>query len=486
MTDKIVFATKDVIVIGGGIVGCAVLDALSRFRLSVCLLEADNDVASCATRANSGIVHAGYDCEPNTMKARFNARGNSMVWRLAEELDVPHLKCGSLVAAREGGEGALAELKRKADLNGVRAEIVSRERALEIEPNLAEGVTACLYAPDGGVVSPYQLAIGLADRAILNGAEIVTEAEVRAVRREGGLFVLETPKGVFSARIVVNCAGSQAAAINAMAGAETYSTSFRKGEYFVLDNTERKNVSTVIFPLPTAAGKGVLVAPTADGNVIYGPTSTPTEEGDTAVTAEGLDEIRRFVPLTYARPAFGKCIRVYCGVRTIVGDDFVVKASELVGNFVYAVGICSPGLTSAPAIAEYITELVSGMTKLEAKDSFVTRTERKKRLAELTEEELNALVAKNPQWGKIVCRCEKVTEAEIVAAVHSPLPAATVDAVKRRVRAGMGRCQGGFCSTRVMEIISRELGIPMRDIRKGAGHSEIAVLAVKEADYEGV
>ena len=230
----------------------------------------------------------------------------------------------------------------------------------------------------------------------------------------------------------------------------------------------------------------MLVAPTEDANVIYGPTATPTAQGDTAVTAEGLDEIRRFVPLTYARPAFGKCIRVYCGVRTIVGDDFVVKASELVGNFVYAVGICSPGLTSAPAIAEYITELVSGMTKLETKDSFVTRTERKKRLAELTEEELDALVAKNPQWGKIVCRCEKVTEAEIVAAVHSPLPAATVDAVKRRVRAGMGRCQGGFCSTRVMEIISRELGIPMRDIRKGAGHSEIAVLAVKEADYEGV
>ena len=486
MTDKTVFTTKDVIVIGGGIVGCAVLDALSRFRLSVCLLEADNDVASCATRANSGIVHAGYDCEPNTMKARFNARGNSMVWRLAEELDVPHLKCGSLVAAREGGEGALAELKRKADLNGVRAEIVSRERALEIEPNLAEGVTACLYAPDGGVVSPYQLAIGLADRAILNGAEIVTEAEVRAVRREGGLFVLETPKGVFSARIVVNCAGSQAAAINAMAGAETYSTSFRKGEYFVLDNTERKNVSTVIFPLPTAAGKGVLVAPTADGNVIYGPTSRPAEEDDTAVDAEGLDEIRRSVPLTYSRPAFNKCIRVYCGVRAAVGEDFIVQPSEHVEGLIVTAGICSPGLTSAPAIAEYVEELVGARIKLQPKENYIAVPERSPRLEELSEEELNSLVKKDARWGKIVCRCEKVTEAEIVAAVHSPVPARTVDAVKRRVRAGMGRCQGGFCSTRVMEIISEELGIPMREIRKGAGHSEIAVLAVKEADYEEV
>ena len=271
-----------------------------------------------------------------------------------------------------------------------------------------------------------------------------------------------------------------------MVGAETFDTEFRKGEYFVLDHTERTNVSTVIFPLPTAAGKGILVAPTADGNVIYGPTSTPTQEGDTSVSAEGLDEIRRCVPLTYARPAFGKCIRVYCGVRTVVGHDFVVKASDEVENLIITAGICSPGLTSAPAIAEYVEELVGERIELVPKANFVTVPPAQPRLAELSEEELNALVRRDPRWGKIVCRCEKVTEAEIVAAVNSPVPARTVDAVKRRVRAGMGRCQGGFCSTRVMEIISSELGIPMREIRKGAGHSEIAVLAVKEADYDEV
>ena len=466
--------------------GCAVADRLARSRVSVCLLEAGDDVAVGATRANSGIVHAGYDCAPGTLKARFNVRGNAMIWQLAEQLGVPALKCGSLVAAPAGGEEGLAELKRRADLNGVRAEILSREQALAVEPMLADGVVAALYAPDAGVVSPYQLAIALADRAAVNGVEVVTEAPVTALGKRDGVFCADTPKGKFEAKVVVNCAGASASRINAMLGAETYEEEFRKGEYYVLDHTERTNVSTVIFPLPTAAGKGILVAPTADGNVIYGPTSRPTVEDDTAVDAEGLEEIRRSVPLTYSRPAFNKCIRVYCGVRTAVGEDFVVQPSEKVDGLIVTAGICSPGLTSAPAIAEYVEELVGERLTLLPKEDYIEIPPRSSRLEELSEESLNALIAKDRRWGKIVCRCEKVTEAEIVAAVHSPVPARTVDAVKRRVRAGMGRCQGGFCSTRVMEIISEELGIPIREIRKGAGHSEIAVLAVKEADDEKI
>lgn len=466
--------------------GCAVADRLARSRVSVCLLEAGDDVAVGATRANSGIVHAGYDCIPGTLKARFNVRGNAMIWQLAEQLGVPALKCGSLVAAPAGGEEGLAELKRRADLNGVRAEILSREQALAVEPMLADGVVAALYAPDAGVVSPYQLAIALADRAAVNGVEVITEAPVTALGKRDGVFCADTPKGKFEAKVVVNCAGASASRINAMLGAETYEEEFRKGEYYVLDHTERENVSTVIFPLPTAAGKGILVAPTADGNVIYGPTSRPTVEDDTAVDAEGLEEIRRSVPLTYSRPAFNKCIRVYCGVRTAVGEDFVVQPSEKAEGLIVTAGICSPGLTSAPAIAEYVEELVGERLTLLPKEDYIEIPPRSPGLEELSEEKLNALIAKDRRWGKIVCRCEKVTEAEIVAAVHSPVPARTVDAVKRRVRAGMGRCQGGFCSTRVMEIISEELGIPMREIRKGAGHSEIAVLAVKEADDEKI
>ena len=273
--------TYDIIVIGGGIIGCAVADRLARSRVSVCLLEGGDDVAVGATRANSGIVHAGYDCEPGTLKARFNVRGNPMIWQLAEELGVPALKCGSLVAAPAGGEEGIAELKRRADLNGVRAKVLTREQALRIEPMLAEGVVSALYAPEAGVVSPYQLAIALADRAAVNGVDVLTEAPVTALEKRDGLFYADTPKGEFAAKLVVNCAGAGASRINAMLGAETFDISFRKGEYYVLDHTERENVSAVIFPLPTAAGKGILVAPTADGNVIYGPTSRPAEEDDT-------------------------------------------------------------------------------------------------------------------------------------------------------------------------------------------------------------
>ena len=472
-----------VTVIGGGVVGCATADALSRAGVSVLLLEKGDDVAVGASRANSGIVHAGYDCKPGTLKARFNVRGNELMWKLADELGVPHAKCGSLVAAPEGAEDGLRELASKAELNGVRARILSRAESLAVEPRLASCVSSCLYAPDAGVISPYKLTIRLAERAVLNGARVVTEAEVRGIAHDGENFVLTTSKGEFKSLFVINAAGAGAEAVNAAAGAESFGTEFRRGDYFVLDKLEGENVSTVIFPLPTAAGKGILVAPTADGNVIYGPTSVPEDAPDTAVTAEALAEIRRSVPLTYDRPAFGRSIRVYAGVRSIVGEDFIVRESDKVKGFFYAAGICSPGLTAAPAIAEYLAGLVLPRLTPALHEPVVVLPHAP-RLTEMSDEEINARVAADPAWGRIVCRCEKVTEAEIVAAVHSPVPALTVDAVKRRVRAGMGRCQGGFCMPRVMEIIARETGVPFSAVRKGGAGSEIAVAAVKETEND--
>ncbi|MEG1529442.1 MAG: FAD-dependent oxidoreductase, partial [Clostridia bacterium] len=271
------------------------------------------------------------------------------------------------------------------------------------------------------------------------------------------------------------------AAVNDMAGAEHYVTEFKRGDYFVLDNTERKNVHTVIFPLPTAAGKGILVAPTADGNVIYGPTSIGGKIDDTASTLNSLAEIRASVPLTYKSANFAKCIRVYSGNRTIIGQDFVVGKSKIVQNFVMAIGICSPGLTSAPAIAEEIENIVSHIIKLQIKQNYVTVMPNKLRLTELSASEICELVKADESWGRIVCRCEKITEAEIVDAIHSPLVATTVDAVKRRTRAGMGRCQGGFCGVRVMQILARELNLPLSAIKKGGEGSEIAVVKVGEA-----
>lgn len=472
----------DAIVIGGGVIGTAVLDRLSRYKLSALLLEKCDDVASFTTRANSGIVHAGYDCEPGTLKAKFNVLGNPLLWKDAEDLDVPHLKCGSLVVAGEDGLDGLKQLESKALANGVKVELWDRQRTLELEPNVADRIAYSLYAPTAGIVSPYQLAIGYAERAVTNGAKIILEAPVTAISKQGEDYVLTTPKGQFAARVVINCAGAYGADINDLVGTEHFETTYRRGDYFVLDSTERKNVNVVIFPLPTAAGKGILVAPTADGNVIYGPTAVDTDDSeDTASTLESLDFLRASVPLTYKRPAFNKCIRVYSGLRTLIGHDFVIGRSKICDNFIMAIGICSPGLTSAPAIADEILSQVLQTLKAEEKPEYVTVMPRHRRLKELSEEQLEKLIAEDSRWGRIVCRCEKVTEAEIVEAIHSPLPATTVDAVKRRTRAGMGRCQGGFCGTRVMQILARELNIPITEVNKGLG-ANIARYRVKETD----
>lgn len=471
----------DVIVIGGGVVGTAILDRLARYDLAALLLEKENDVSCGASRANSGIVHAGYDCKPNTLKARFNVRGNRLMWQLAKQLDVPANKCGTLVVAPSEGYDGIAELYQKGKKNGVDVKILNKEEALLIEPNLSDEIEYALYAPEGGIVSPYKLTIALADRAILNGAEILLEAEVTAISRKEDYYSVETARSAYCARTIINCAGASGARVNELAHAEHYDTEYRKGEYFVLDSVEGSKINTVVFPLPTAKGKGILVAPTADGNVLYGPTSSPADEGDTSVSQVGLDEIRHNVALTYKNPDYRKCIRVYAGVRTIIGDDFIVAKSALIPSYIMAIGICSPGLTSAPAIAEYVEKLYIEDFHVKKKENPI-ETIRHKRL--LCDEELNELISQNPQWGKIVCRCEKVTEAEIVAAIHSPLPAVTVDSVKRRVRAGMGRCQGGFCAPRVMQILARELNLPVSSIKKGIGDSSIVVCSVKEADDE--
>lgn len=471
----------DCIVIGGGIVGTAILDRLARRNLKVLLIEKCDDVASFSTRANSGIVHAGYDCEPNTLKAKFNVRGNELMWQDVKELDVPHHRCASIVVARADQLEELEILKEKAEANGVPVEIWDREKTVALEANVADDIAFSLYAPTAGIVSPYQLCIAYADRAVLNGAEVLLECESQSVAKENDEYIVKTNKGEFTAKYIVNCAGAHGAQVNDQAGAEHYDTTYRRGDYFVLDNTERKNVHTVIFQLPSALGKGVLVAPTADGNVIYGPTAVDTTDDDTASSLDSLDTLKKSVPISYKTPAYNKCIRVYSGLRTIIGHDFVIGESKIKDNFFMAIGICSPGLTSAPAIAEYIDELIAKKSGATLKENCVREVAKHNRLTELDEKTLNALIEKDSAWGRIVCRCEKVTEAEIVEAIHSPVPATTVDAVKRRTRAGMGRCQGGFCGPRVMEIIARELDIPLDKVRKcGGDDSNIAVCKVKE------
>ena len=469
----------DCLVIGGGVVGALVLDELAKTSLKPILLEKENDVASGASRANSGIVHAGYDCEPGTNKAKFNVKGNALMWDLVEELHVPAKKCGSIVVSPKEGYNGIKALYDKGIANGVKVEILDREKTLKIEPNISKDIEYSLYAPEAGIVSPYKLTIAATDRAIVNGAKVVLEADVKSLSYKDNKWTVKTDTDTYESRYVINCAGAGASIINDLAGAEHYETTFRRGDYFVLDSTEGKQVHTVIFPLPTEKGKGILVAPTADGNVIYGPTSIETTMGDTATTLDGLNEIRRNVPLTYDCPNFRKIIRTYAGVRTLVGHDFIISFSEKVPNYIGILGICSPGLSSAPAIAKYVIELLSQKEKIEYKKE-IKQLPKKKKLLTLDETELNKLIKENEAWGRIVCRCEKITEAEIVEAIHSPLPALTVDAIKRRTRAGMGRCQGGFCGTRVIEILARETGRTIPDIKKDMGESQIALARIKE------
>ena len=472
----------DIIVIGGGVVGTAVLRSLSAYKAKILLLEKSSDVATGASRANSGIVHAGYDAEPGTKKACFNVLGASMFPALTADLHVPYKMTGSLVAAREGGLPALEELLDRARKNGVKAEILSAEEVRKIEPNISPEITCALYAPEAGVVSPYKFTIAQADHAVVNGAEIRLEECVLGLKKEGDDFIVHTDKCDYIASYVVNAAGAGASAVNAMIGENAPEETHAVGDYYILDSQAAGVVNTVVFPLPDEKGKGILVAPTADGNVILGPTSrkVPHDEAEVnAVTPEGLALVREGVNRLIPSVDLRKVIRVYAGTRTAVGKDFIIEESARFPRYFMLLGICSPGLTSAPAIGAYVAAAAAKSLGLEKKET-MRPLPPKFRLTESSEGEIRDKVAADPAFGRVVCRCEKVTEGEILAAIRSPLPAHTVDAVKRRVRAGMGRCQGGFCRPRVMEILARELGVPLSEIRLGEKGSEIAPYEVKQ------
>lgn len=472
---------QDVIVIGGGITGCAVLRELSKYNLDCLLLEKEEDVAVSCTKANSGIVHAGYDPLPNTKKAQFNLLGNLMYKDLACELSVPFEQCGSLVLA--GGEGLplLKELLERGEKNGVkRLKILSREEITKLEPNIADGISYALYAPTAGIVSPYEMAIALAEQAVINGAKVKLNAQVIDILPAPWGYTVITADGEkYHCKYLVNAAGYCASKINEMAGGREIPYSFVRGEYFILDTLERKYFNHTCFPLPDNRGKGVLVSPTAEGNVIVGPSSLPAEKGDDdAVKKEGLDYIKSGVSRVMKNVNLSKAIRVFSGVRAVSGDDFVIERE---GNLITLAGICSPGLTAAPAIALYAVEelLADAGLKLAKKETFLPRP-RKIITKELSEKELKEIIKQNPAYSKMVCRCEKITEGEIIDALNSPLKPLSLDALKRRVRAGMGRCQGGFCTPRVMEIISRHAQIPFDKVTKKGGQSTVIVSSVKE------
>ncbi len=468
----------DVVIIGGGVVGCGVARELTRYRLGVAVLEGAADICSGQSKANTAIVHAGYDAKPGTNKARFNVLGNAMFDRLTEELDVPFERNGSLVVAfSEEGIPALRSLVWRGETNGVKGlRVVMREELRAMEPNLGEKAAAALYAPSGGIVCPYELTFAYAENAVKNGASFFRDAPVTSVRRgEGGGYVVHSGKRAFSARAVVNCAGVHSDEINNMVSAETLSIAPRRGEYYIVDKNYGGLFRRSIFQLPTAMGKGVLVARTVEDTILLGPTAEDIDaREDKRTTAEGLARVLAHAALSWENiPARG-FITAFSGIRAhLVQDDFVLGEPGDTPFFFNAAGVESPGLTAAPAIAVYLAESVAQRLRAQENPAFdpVRRGIPKFRM--MAAAERARMIAENPDYANVVCRCETVTEAEIRESIRRPVGARTVDGVKFRTRAGMGRCQSGFCLTRVMEILSEELGVPETEITKSGGGSKL-------------
>ena len=469
----------DVIIIGAGVSGTAVARELSRYEVKACVLEKAEDVCCGTSKANSGIVHAGYDAEPGTLKARLNVRGNELMERLAEELDFPFKRSGSLVICRDAeGMPALRRLYDKGIQNGVPGmKILNRDEVLEMEPNVADDVYAALYAPTAGIVCPFSLNIALAENAYMNGVDFKFDTEVQEIVRIENGYEIRTDNGTFQTRYIVNAAGVYADKFHNMVSRKKIHITPRRGDYCLLDKNAGSHVGRTIFTLPTKYGKGVLVTPTIHGNLLVGPTAVDIKNKEgTNTTAAGLDEVTTKAGQSVKDLPMRQVITSFAGLRAHEdGDEFIIGEAEDAQGFIDCAGIESPGLTSAPAIGEMVAGILQEKLHLEKKAHFIA--ERKGILDPdtLTKEERAELIRREPAYGNIICRCEMITEGEIIDAIRRPLGAKSLDGVKRRTRAGMGRCQSGFCSPRTMEILARELGIGMSDITKSGGESKMVV-----------
>lgn len=461
---------KDVIIIGAGVSGCAIARELSRYQLDICVLERESDICEGTSKANSGIVHGGFDAKPGTLKAKLNVLGNSMMDEMSKKLDFEFKRNGSMVVCQnEMGIPALEKLLEQGKENGVKGmKILKREQALELEPNLADGVYAVLHIPSGGIVCPFGMNIAYAENAAQNGVEFKLGTEVQLIERVGQDYRIQTNQGVFETKYVINAAGVYADVFHNMVSELKIHIMPRRGDYCLLDKTAGDLVRHTIFQLPTEKGKGVLVTPTIHGNLLLGPTAIDIDDKEaTATTAKGLQEVLEKCTKSVKNIPFKQVITSFAGLRAHEEHgEFIIGEVEDAKGFIDVAGIESPGLTSAPAIGIYVRDILAEKMELKEKENFVEERKGIVRFLDLPKEEQNRLLQKNQAYGQIVCRCEQITEGEILDAIHRPLGATTLDGVKRRTRAGMGRCQAGFCTPKVMEILARELHLELKDIRK--------------------
>ena len=467
----------DVAVVGAGVVGALISRELSKYDIRVALLEKCNDVAMGTTKANSAIVHGGFDAANGTLKAKLNVRGTELMPKLCADMAVPYRNNGSLVLAFSEEEMEhVRTLYERGVKNGVpKLSVLDKAQVKALEPHISDEVVGALLSETAGIVCPYELTIAATEVAVTNGVEFIRNCAVEAINVTADGFLLATTQGEITAKYVVNAAGIHTDDIARMIGDDSISLVARKGEYYLLDKSFGYMADHTIFQCPNKMGKGVLVTPTVDGNLLIGPSALDVEDKeDVDTTPQGLEFIvekaKKSVPTLNIRGA----ITSFAGMRAHpVTDDFIIGFSAKNDCFLNVAGIESPGLSAAPAIAEMVAGLLKEKADWQEKKDCVLTRKAPVRFRHMTKSEREALIAKNKAYGRIICRCETITEGEILDAIHAPAGARDVDGVKRRTRAGMGRCQGGFCGSKVVEILSRELNMPMNEITKFGGNSKI-------------
>lgn len=459
----------DVAIIGAGVIGASVFRELSKYNIKTILIEKENDVSMGTSKANSAIVHAGYDPKIGTLMAKYNVKGNEMFEDLCKELSVPFKRNGSLVLAFNDEDlETINNLYINGNKIGVKGlKVLSKEEVLEIEPNLSHDIKGALIAPTGGIVGPFEYTIALVENGIQNGGEITLDAEVYKINKKDETFIIETKNGKkIESRYVINAAGIYADKIHNMICKESFKITPRKGEYYVMDKSQGNLVSHTVFPCPSKLGKGILVTPTIHGNLLVGPNAVDGDDKESLnTTGDGLANIKKSAMHTTEKINFRDCIRTFAGLRAVPDiGDFIVGEDKEIKGFVDVAGIKSPGLSSAPAIAEDVVNILKNAgLSLDRNLNFNGKREQVY-FMELSKEEKVELIKKDSRYGRIICRCESITEGEIIDAINRSFGKVSIDGVKRRCRPGMGRCQGGFCGPRVQEIISRELNINMEDI----------------------
>lgn len=475
----------DVAIIGAGVIGSAIARELSKYQANICVIEREEDVCNGTSKANSAIIHAGFDATPGSLKAKLNVRGNAMMDQLSKDLDIPFTRNGSLVVCtKDQKRKDLEILLEKGQKNNVPdLRIIEREELIKMEPNLSDTITCALFAPTGGIVCPFHMTMAFAENACTNGVSFYLNTNVMSIEKQEKEYHIKVSHTdtktdeTFSAKVVINAAGVYADELNNMVSSHKLHITARKGEYFLLDKDAGTHVSHTIFQLPSKMGKGVLVTPTIHGNLLIGPTAVDVSNKEAVNTTQtGLDSLAHTAAFSVKNLPLRQVITSFAGLRAHEdNNDFVIGESEDAKGFINVAGIESPGLSSAPAIGEMVADLAAQILSLSKKVNFIATRKGILRPETLSIEERNKLIAAHPEYGNIICRCEMITEGEIIDAIHRPLGARSLDGVKRRTRAGMGRCQSGFCSPRTMEILEREIPISMFDITKNSVSGTIII-----------